>query len=159
MSALKKLANDFDHIAECIARDINKNEVRALNAVNIAMKTRIFGIGKDGIGKSLDGELMHRYSDQYLRLRRRKNKGLNLAVNLTFDGTMKRAVDLGTSEGKNVIGFNDDTVAQIAAYQEDPDGKQVKKKIFGMTEPEQEEGLRVLIEGNNETLKACSKLK
>lgn len=150
MATLKGFAKKLNSIAEKLAADQHKIEIAALNAAYVPMMQRIFGKGKDGGGFALDGELLGKYSKNYRALRIRR--GLGIAKNLTLDGNLKNSVQLGTNNGKNVIGFESTDMKNIGRWQETSD-VQVNRPIFGLTEFEQNEGQRVLIEGIQESLK------
>ena len=158
MATLKEFNKKLNGIAECIAKDQNKIEVAALTAAFVPMMKRIFGEGADGGGHTLDGQLMEGYSPAYQALRIRKNKGLNRAKNLVFDGSLRNSIQIGRSGNKNIIGFTDNDLAKIGRWQE-TSAIQINKPIFGLTEFEQQEGLNKLIEGIKETIAECLKRK
>lgn len=144
----KAITKKFDSIISCIAESKNRVEVAALEHGMGLMLKRIFTYGI-----ALDGNDMGPYSEAYLAKRIRARK-INTVKNLYFEGNLFRSIQVGTYRGKNVIGFTDNDMAQIAEYQEESD-IQVNRPIFGFTETETEETMRILREQVAEVLKKC----
>lgn len=135
LKSLKEFGDNLENVGVCIGENKNPIEIAALSDAIAAFKFRVFGNlgGFDEQGKGLGD-----YSKAYLRKRLAKGKN-NLQKNLVFDGNLRNSIEVGvSSEGKNVFGFTDLALEQIARYQEE----QLNTDIFGANDEE----VKVLVE-------------
>lgn len=149
-TTLKQVAKKIDSIADCLAIERNRIEIAALNQGHELMSRRIFEAGT-----ALDGSSMGGYSDAYLayRLKRGRNNAKKI---LFLEGNLRNNIQVGTYQGKNVLGHVDTDMADIAGWQEDNDN-QVGKPIFGFTEEEMEATLEVVVDEYLKVVSECFK--
>jgi hypothetical protein len=127
---------------------VKANEVRlqtvACSAVLGNLLQRIFNKGEsaDGglIGPTLSPTRFGAYSEKYGRLRKERGRQVD-KVDLELDGTLRRAIDIGTSQGKVVVGITSEKQTQIAERHEKVN---FKKPIFRATDKEVQIGFQAL---------------
>lgn len=158
---LKEVVKQFDSIAKCLTEQKNQIEIAALNAGMIPMLRRIYGDATGGGGVTIDGSSFGPYStgyQNYVRNNPRKNRigGSTRIKNLLLTGATRSSIQIGRSAGKNVIGFTDKSLAEIARFQESSD-IQIHKPIFGFTETELQEVNNTLKSEIQIRLKECLK--
>ena len=141
---LKEVGNMLDDLSTCVTESKNVIEIAALEDAKRILLERIFTNNK-----TVDGSDFGTYSPSYFALRQRKNKGNSLRKNLIFDGNLKASIQQGVNGGKNVVGFTDLDLADIARYQEE-DSDQIGESIFQLNQVE----LDAVIEGYNSLLLA-----
>jgi len=149
-TTLKRVNKKLESIAECVAKRKDIVEIAALEQGMSEMLSRIFDKGI-----TLDGGTMGGYSNAYLLKRLKKGKN-NLNKNLVFEGNLRNSIQVGKYENRNVIGFTDLDLANIAQFQEESD-IQVNEPIFGLRDNEEEEMLRILQQGIIDTINECFK--
>lgn len=147
-TTLKQVAKKVSDIADCIAKERNRIEIEALNQGHDLMSRRIFESGL-----ALDESELGGYSPAYLAYRLR-NKKPNAAKNLVFTGDLRDNIQVGTYQGKNVLGHVNKDLADIAEWQE-TSVFQVNKPIFGFTEEELEVALEIVTDGIINTITEC----
>jgi hypothetical protein len=127
---------------------VKANEVRlqtvACSTVLGNLLQRIFNKGEaaDGglIGPTLSSNRFGAYSEKYGRLRKDRGRRVD-KVDLQFGGTLFESIQLGTSNGKQVIGITSEKQTEIAERHEKVN---FKKPIFRATEKEIEIGFKAL---------------
>lgn len=146
---LKEVANKFEKLGICIGENKNVIEISALSDSIAAFKFRVFGNlgGFDEQGKGLGD-----YSKAYLKKRRLKGKN-NEQKNLVFDGNLRNSIEVGIAEGKNVFGFTDLKLEEIARFQE----QQLNTDIFGVNDDEVKIANDKMSEGILQVINECFK--
>lgn len=150
---LKAISKRLDKLAACILQEKEKVEVEALEAGKSLMIKRIFGVGANGGGRTLDGDLFGEYTDAYRQKRIRK--GLtNLNKNLFFTGALQHSIQVGTNSGKNVLGFTDLELEKIARFQEESE-LQINEPIFQLNDEELSIALETVMNGVENSIQRC----
>lgn len=150
---LKQITKSLDALADCILQEKSRTEVEALEVAKGLLIKRVFGVGPDGGGFSQDGSSLGEYSEPYLR--KRINKGLvNLQKNLFFTGSLQHAIQVGVNNKKNVLGFTDLDLADIARFQEESKN-QIGEKVFALNDEEIGITIEVINEGVKRSLREC----
>lgn len=150
---LKQITKSLDALADCILQEKSRTEVEALEVAKELLIKRVFGGGASGGGFSQDGSSLGEYSEPYLR--KRINKGLvNLQKNLFFTGSLQHSIQVGVNNRKNVLGFTDLDLADIARFQEESKN-QIGEKVFALNDEEIGITIEVINEGVKRALKEC----
>lgn len=153
-TTLKAISKRLDKLADCILQEKEKVEVEALEAGKSLMIKRIFGIGANGGGRTLDGDLFGEYTEAYLQKRIRETKQTNLNKNLIFSGSLQRSIQVGTNSGKNVLGFTDLELEKIARFQEESE-IQINEPIFQLNDEELSIALETVLNGVENSIQRC----
>lgn len=105
---------------------------KALN--NIAMAVRVHIIDSTSKGRDMNGQPFKRYSEAYLAVKQRyqKGKGSGSLVNLTRTGKMLNAIARKKSGNGYDVYFTEKAMALRASYHHFGDG-QPKRAFFGVS--------------------------
>lgn len=155
----KQFAKKLEKVGRTLAARASEIELKAAQAVLPVMLRRQFGIGRDGSGRAVDGQLLGKYSRSYLRFRLRKNKGLNIYKNHVFSGGLRASIQSGISGGRTVIGFNNDGTAQIARFLESSPKQKINKPVYAFSPDEKQLGIEVMIRESKKITEECLRQK
>lgn len=124
---------DEKYIAKVTAaflKNVSSFEIAALSSLQGLYLQRIHNRGE-----ATDGSKIGKYVTDYWR-EKRKEKGRQVSYkDLEFNSDLRRSVKIGTSNGKNVMGFDNDMSRIIATGQQE----QTEKTIFAISISEQNE--------------------
>jgi hypothetical protein len=138
----QELIDKFSAFNQGLKDGLDELQVAALFSLLAATKVRIFNNGEDEEGKSLGG-----YSTAWAKVRENNDPSLQTAVKkLQFNGDFAKDLQVGTSEGVNVMGFGRDISRLIILGASDYLGV----KIIGPSKEEQENLDKIMIEGMDE---------
>jgi hypothetical protein len=95
----QEFAQSVQNLSSNIDAELEKVEIGALKTLEGDMKTRVHNKGLDSFGRSMGG-----YSKAWAKVRKEADKKTN-KKDLEFTSTLRENIILGTSEGKNVLGY------------------------------------------------------
>lgn len=125
MSA-ESFSNYLQRVKKVVAIKSDGIQIAALKGLEGSFKTRIFNNGKASDGKGIG-----KYSKSYA-IKRRK-RGLQTAyVDQQFEGNLLRSIQVGKSQGKNVMGFINTLQKNIA----EDNQRRFKKQIYKVSQQE-----------------------
>jgi len=120
----EKFVQDF---TIAVAGNSSDYEIAALHELQGRMIQRIFNDRKASDGSSLGKYLSESYK------KKRKAAGRQTAVkDLEFHGDLRKSIKIGTSSGKNVLGFVTDLSRLVAEGQT----RQLEKQVFQASDDE-----------------------
>lgn len=144
-STIEQFTKKLKSLPKCVNR--NRVSIPALKLVEGLMKRRIFN---DGLAS--DNTSIGQYVSNWKNVREKNNRQ-NSYVDLSFEGNLLKSVQVGTSDGDNVLGFSTTKQRLIAENNENFR----KKKIFALSDSERSAMNKSIARSISKELKKCFK--